>query len=99
MRLQQLLHKAPGGFHRFFGAADRHLLEDMPAFLIHFQPGVAAGFLQGFGQALADYVHKRKYPIAGPLSTWGLRAATLTTLYGLYEFNTNDIGECSLHGC
>ncbi|GAC93271.1 membrane anchor subunit of succinate dehydrogenase [Pseudozyma hubeiensis SY62] len=42
----------------------------------------------GFDCILADYVHKRKFPIAGPLATWGLRAATLATLYGLYEFNT-----------
>ncbi|EST08071.1 Succinate dehydrogenase [ubiquinone] cytochrome b small subunit, CybS [Kalmanozyma brasiliensis GHG001] len=46
----------------------------------------------GFDCILADYLHKRKFPIAGPLSTWGLRAATLATLYGLYEFNTNDVG-------
>lgn len=43
----------------------------------------------GFDCILADYLHKRKFPIAGPLSTWGLRAATLATLYGLYEFNTS----------
>ncbi|SNX85146.1 related to succinate dehydrogenase [ubiquinone] cytochrome b small subunit, mitochondrial precursor [Melanopsichium pennsylvanicum] len=46
----------------------------------------------GFDCILADYLHKRKFPIAGPLSTWTLRAATLATLYGLYEFNTNDVG-------
>ncbi|KAJ9474004.1 Mitochondrial inner membrane protein SHH4 [Pseudozyma hubeiensis] len=46
----------------------------------------------GFDCILADYLHKRKFPIAGPLATWGLRAATLATLYGLYEFNTNDVG-------
>lgn len=44
----------------------------------------------GFDCILADYVHKRKFPIAGPLATWGLRAATLATLYGLYEFNTSE---------
>lgn len=43
----------------------------------------------GFDCILADYLHKRKFPIAGPLSTWTLRAATLATLYGLYEFNTS----------
>lgn len=43
----------------------------------------------GFDCILADYLHKRKFPILGPLSSWGLRALTLTTLYGLYEFNTS----------
>ncbi|KIS68264.1 uncharacterized protein UMAG_03845 [Mycosarcoma maydis] len=46
----------------------------------------------GFDCIFADYLHKRKFPIAGPLATWSLRAATLATLYGLYEFNTNDVG-------
>ncbi|KDN39610.1 hypothetical protein K437DRAFT_270230 [Tilletiaria anomala UBC 951] len=46
----------------------------------------------GFEQIVADYLHKRKYPILGPVSSWGLRAATLASIYGLYEFNTNDIG-------
>lgn len=45
----------------------------------------------GFDCILADYLHKRKFPIAGPLSTWTLRAATLATLYGLYEFNTSKL--------
>ena len=49
--LHQPLHKPSGGFHRYFGAMDRHLLEHMPAFFIHFQLGIAAGLLQGFDQA------------------------------------------------
>lgn len=43
----------------------------------------------GFDCILADYLHKRKFPIAGPLGAWSVRALTLTTLYGLYEFNTS----------
>lgn len=43
----------------------------------------------GFDCILADYLHKRKFPVIGPLCTWTLRAATLATLYGLYEFNTS----------
>ncbi|PWN54371.1 hypothetical protein IE53DRAFT_189665 [Violaceomyces palustris] len=46
----------------------------------------------GFDCCLQDYLHKRKFPIAGPLASWTLKAATLGTLVGLYEFNTNDIG-------
>lgn len=38
----------------------------------------------GVTSSLADYLHKRKYPIAGPLGSWTLRAATLATLAGLY---------------
>ena len=38
----------------------------------------------GFQQCLDDYVHKRKYPIAGPLATWGVRGLTLGAIYGLY---------------
>lgn len=43
----------------------------------------------GFDCILADYLHKRKFPILGPVGSWTLRALTLTTLYGLYEFNTS----------
>ncbi len=41
----------------------------------------------GFDAILADYLHKRKYPIMGPIGTWGVRAATLGAIYGFY-------GEC-----
>ncbi|TFK59588.1 hypothetical protein BDN72DRAFT_851194 [Pluteus cervinus] len=46
----------------------------------------------GFDSCLVDYVHKRKFPILGPLSTWTLRSATVAALVGIYQFNTNDIG-------
>ncbi|UZJ57399.1 hypothetical protein CBS101457_006719 [Exobasidium rhododendri] len=46
----------------------------------------------GFTASLDDYLHKRKFPIAGPLASWTLKAATLATLAGLYEFQTNDVG-------
>lgn len=42
---------------------------------------------------MADYVDKRKRPFLGPLTTWTLRAATAGALVGVYQFNTNDIGE------
>jgi succinate dehydrogenase (ubiquinone) membrane anchor subunit len=41
---------------------------------------------------IVDYVHKRKFPIIGPILTWTLRSATVGVLVGVYQFNTNDIG-------
>jgi succinate dehydrogenase (ubiquinone) membrane anchor subunit len=38
----------------------------------------------GFVNCFDDYLHKRKFPIAGPLASWTLKALTLTTLAGLY---------------
>jgi len=38
----------------------------------------------GFEQVLIDYVEKRKFPKAGPIAKWLLRAATLTAAVGLY---------------
>ncbi|KAI3628183.1 membrane anchor subunit of succinate dehydrogenase, Sdh4 [Malassezia furfur] len=46
----------------------------------------------GFENVLTDYVEKRKFPIAAPITTWFVRALTVATGIGLYEFNTNDIG-------
>lgn len=45
---------------------------------------------------LVDYVHKRKFPVLGPLATWSLRGATVAALLGIYQFNTNDIGRLHL---
>jgi hypothetical protein len=42
--------------------------------------------------SLVDYLHKRKFPILGPIATWTLRTATVGVLVGVYQFNTNDIG-------
>lgn len=41
---------------------------------------------------VVDYVHKRKFPVLGPILTWTLRSATVGVLVGVYQFNTNDIG-------
>jgi len=41
---------------------------------------------------VVDYLHKRKFPIIGPITTWTLRTATVGVLVGVYQFNTNDIG-------
>ena len=48
-----------------------------------------------FDAILVDYLHKRKFPILGPLCSWLLRAATAGVLVGVYQFNTNDIGAFS----
>ncbi len=50
----------------------------------------------GFDACLQDYVHARKFPIAGPAAQWILRAATGLAVWGVYEYNTNDIGELCL---
>lgn len=47
----------------------------------------------GFDQCITDYFHPRKAPFLGPLMVWMLRVATALSVYGVYEFNTNDIGE------
>jgi hypothetical protein len=41
---------------------------------------------------VVDYVHKRKFPILGPITSWTLRTMTVGVLVGVYQFNTNDIG-------
>jgi len=46
----------------------------------------------GFDGVLTDYLHKRKFPIWGPLMTWVLRFSTAGALVGVYQFNTNDVG-------
>ncbi|KAH7882260.1 SDHD, membrane anchor subunit of succinate dehydrogenase [Phlebopus sp. FC_14] len=46
----------------------------------------------GFDAMLVDYLHKRKFPLLGPIATWTLRTATVGALVGIYQFNTNDIG-------
>lgn len=38
----------------------------------------------GFEQVLIDYVESRKFPKAGPIAKWILRAATLSAAVGLY---------------
>lgn len=39
-----------------------------------------------------DYIPKRKYPRSVKTARWTLNAATALVLYGLYEFETNDVG-------
>ncbi|KAI8458235.1 CybS-domain-containing protein, partial [Phakopsora pachyrhizi] len=46
----------------------------------------------GLDQCLIDYVHDRKFPIIGPIARWTLRVMSCGVLFGVYQFNTNDIG-------
>jgi len=46
----------------------------------------------GFDSIVVDYLHTRKFPVIGQIAKWGLRTATVATLVGIYQFNTNDIG-------
>lgn len=39
-----------------------------------------------------DYLDKRKFPVIGNVADWDLRATTVATLVGVYQFNTNSIG-------
>lgn len=45
---------------------------------------------------VVDYLHTRKFPVLGKVTTWTLRAATVGALVGIYQFNTNDIGAFEL---
>ncbi|GFZ46345.1 Succinate dehydrogenase [ubiquinone] cytochrome b small subunit [Saitozyma sp. JCM 24511] len=46
----------------------------------------------GLATCIDDYVHPRKNPVLGPLAMWALRIGTGLSVWGVYEFNTNDIG-------
>ncbi|KAK0450437.1 mitochondrial inner membrane protein [Desarmillaria tabescens] len=46
----------------------------------------------GLDSIFVDYLHKRKFPVLGPIVTWTMRTATVGVLVGVYQFNTNDIG-------
>jgi len=41
---------------------------------------------------VVDYFPERKYPKSRKAAKWSLNAATVLVLYGLYEFETNDVG-------
>lgn len=47
----------------------------------------------GFDSIVVDYLHPRKFPVIGPIATWMLRGLTGLAVWGVYEFNTNDVGE------
>ncbi|KAF9887052.1 membrane anchor subunit of succinate dehydrogenase, Sdh4 [Aspergillus nanangensis] len=46
----------------------------------------------GFQASIIDYFPERRVPKTRTSMNWLLRAMTLTTAVGLYEFETNDVG-------
>ncbi|EPS25543.1 Succinate dehydrogenase cytochrome b small subunit [Penicillium oxalicum] len=46
----------------------------------------------GFQAAIIDYFRPQRVPKTNAFCNWLLRAFTLTTAVGLYEFETNDVG-------
>ena len=48
----------------------------------------------GFDAMVTDYIPKRHYPKTYNVFKWGLRAATLVVLVGIYEFQVNEVGMC-----
>ncbi|ORY45051.1 hypothetical protein BCR33DRAFT_716404, partial [Rhizoclosmatium globosum] len=46
----------------------------------------------GFDCMIQDYIPARKYGIWHTVSTWTLRVVTGIVLYGLFTFNTMDVG-------
>ncbi|KAI5816047.1 CybS-domain-containing protein [Pyronema omphalodes] len=46
----------------------------------------------GFQACVVDYIPHRKYPKSLKAAKWALNGATALVLYGLYEFETNDVG-------
>lgn len=48
--------------------------------------------LTGDSASIIDYFPKRRVPKTKTFLDWLLRAFTVTTAVGLYEFETNDVG-------
>ena len=46
----------------------------------------------GFGAIITDYLPKRKFPVVYRFSRGLLYASTALTIYGLYKYNTEDVG-------
>jgi succinate dehydrogenase (ubiquinone) membrane anchor subunit len=46
----------------------------------------------GFQACVIDYFPQRTYPKLKKAASWALNGATVLVLYGLYEFETNDVG-------
>jgi len=50
----------------------------------------------GFESIRIDYLHPRKFPVIGPITNWTVKFLTGLSVYGVFMFNTNDIGLCEL---
>ena len=48
----------------------------------------------GLGAVITDYLPKHKFPMVYPPARLILWLGTLGTMYGLYQYNTKDVGIC-----
>ena len=46
----------------------------------------------GFGCIITDYLPARKFPLVYKLSKGAISVLLVTTIYGLFKYNTNDVG-------
>jgi succinate dehydrogenase (ubiquinone) membrane anchor subunit len=96
-------HKAHGSYHWTFERALSVAL--IPLVVTPFVTGSSAPVLDaligtsvvlhshiGFDAMITDYIPRRHYPNTYTVFTWGLRAATIVVLIGIYEFQVNDVG-------
>jgi succinate dehydrogenase (ubiquinone) membrane anchor subunit len=67
-----------------------------PSHLVDFAIGVVFPLHchLGFSSIIIDYLPKRKFPLIYPMAMALLYAGTLGTMYGLYQYNTKDVGIC-----
>lgn len=96
-------HKAHGSYHWTFERALSVAL--IPLIVTPFVTGTSTPVLDaligtsvvlhshiGFDAMITDYIPKRHYPKSRTVFTWGLRAATIVVLIGVYEFEVNEVG-------
>jgi succinate dehydrogenase (ubiquinone) membrane anchor subunit len=99
-------HKAHGSYHWTFERALSLAL--IPLIVTPFVTGTGTPVLDaligssvvlhshiGFDAIVTDYVPKRSYPKSAVAFKWGLRAATVAVLLGIYEFQINEVGMVS----
>lgn len=48
----------------------------------------------GFSAIITDYLPKRKFPTVYPITMLLLYAGTAATIYGLFQYNTKEVGIC-----
>jgi succinate dehydrogenase (ubiquinone) membrane anchor subunit len=96
-------HKAHGSYHWTFERALSVAL--IPLIVTPFVTGTSTPVLDaligtsvvlhshiGFSAMITDYIPKHHYPKSRTVFTWGLRAATVVVLIGVYEFEVNEVG-------
>ena len=100
-------HKAHGSYHWTFERALSVAL--IPLIVTPFVTGSSTPILDaligtsvivhshiGFDSMVIDYIPKDHYRKSYYVFKWGLRAATVVVLLGIYEFQVNDVGMCSI---